>query len=130
MQGAKVFSSTLVRRALSASQLALSPSPSEVARPMPVIQTSLAGDAMASVMRQCLWKADLVGHRVHVYAQIGIGEGDMAEGQVGGALQLLAGPDLGRCNRKPRTFVLDPGFDRQQFAGSDEAPHLGFLHHR
>src|ERR1700675_3845882 len=95
MQGAKPFSSTLMRRALSASQFASSPSPSEVARPIPVIQTSAA-----SLMHQRLRKADLVGHRVHVPPQIGMGEGDMAEGQIGAALQLGADAYLRRGDSK------------------------------
>src|ERR1700694_866715 len=109
MYGANTFSSTLMRRWLSASQFASSPSPSEVARPMPVIQTSAA-----SLMRHCLLrKADPVGHRVHVHTQIGMRERDMAEGQIGAALQLGADAYLRRSDRKSRTLILDLGIDRQ-----------------
>ena len=73
---------TLTRRALSASQLASSPSPSEVARPMPVIQTSTGPELadLVSVMRDgLLRKADALGHRVHVHAQLRIREGHNTE---------------------------------------------------
>ena len=36
-------------------------------------------------------------------------------------------PDFGFGDGKPGTFVNDAGFDLQQFAGADEAAHLGFL---
>ena len=53
------------------------------------------GADLGSVMRHRLqWEADLVGHRVHVHAQGRVGEGDMAEGEVGAALQLA-------CRRVP-----------------------------
>src|SRR3954453_22399431 len=119
-----------MRRALSASQLASSPSPSEVARPMPVIQTS-AGPAFedfVSVMKMSLLrKADTPGHGIHVSAQIRIGEGDVAERDGRVASQLPA--DLDPCfgQRITRTFVKDVGVDRQQFSGRDEAAHLGLL---
>src|SRR4030081_219814 len=103
-----------MRLALSASQCASRPSPSEDTMPMPVIQTSLASDDFGSVMRHRLQrKAQLGGHRVHVDAKGGGGEGDLAEGQFGAALQLLADAALGRRDRKTRAFVLDLGFDRQ-----------------
>src|SRR5882757_11473697 len=123
MQGAKRFSSMLMRRALRASQCASSPSPREDTIPMPVIQASFG-----SVMRhRLLRKADLVGHRVHISAQVGIGEGNMAEGQVRAALQLGTNARFRRRDRKTRTFVLDLCIYRQQLARGDEAPHLGFL---
>src|SRR5882762_5478600 len=107
-----------MRRALSASQCASSPSPSDDTMPIPVIQTSFG-----SVMRHSLmWKADLVGHCVHVDAQRRVGEGDMAEGEVGTAHEVFADPRLCRRDGETRAFVLDLRFDRQQLAGTDEPP--------
>src|ERR1700716_576396 len=127
MYGAKRCSSELTRFWSSASQCASSPSPSEDTMPMPVIQTSLSGGDLDSVMRHRLQgKADLGGHRVHVHAQVRMREGDLAEGQVGAALQLLADARLGRGHRKARALMLDLGFDRQEVARIDEAAHLGF----
>src|SRR6266481_2644289 len=126
MYGAKRLSSILTRFALSASQCASSPSPSEDTMPIPVIQTSF-GSAMHNRLQR---EADLCGHRVHMHAQGRVGEGDMAEGEVGAALQLGADARLCRGDGKTRAFVLDLRFDRQQLAGTNETPHLGFLHHR
>src|SRR5438045_4165253 len=105
----------LMRPAFSASQCESSPSPSEDTMPMPVIQTSFAGDGLVSVMRQRLkWEADLVGHRVHEYAQGRVWERGKAEGYFSAALQLLADAALCFRDRKAGTFVLDFGLDRQQ----------------
>src|SRR5229473_7309896 len=96
--GAKLFSSTLMRRALSASQCASSPSPSEVARPMPVIQTSTGPELadFVSVMADgLLRKADALGHGFHVPAQIRVGEGDVTERDRRVASQFAADGDLG-----------------------------------
>src|SRR3954447_23210941 len=80
MYGAKRCSSELMRFWFSASQCASSPSPSEETMPMPVIQTSVPGRALVSVMRHCLLgKADLGSHRVHVHAQVRMREGDDTE---------------------------------------------------
>src|SRR5205823_9192400 len=128
--GANPFSSTLMRRALSASQFASSPSPSEVARPMPVIQTSVdpGCEGFASVMSDgLLWKADALGHGIHVSAQIRIREGNMAECDRRVAPQLAADSYLRFGHRITRAFVKDVGLDRQQFPGRHEAAHLGFL---
>src|SRR5438093_9524035 len=115
--------------AFSASQCASSPSPSEETIPMPVIQTSLAPADFDSVMRYRLqWEADLVGHRVHMHAQGRVGEGGQAEGEFSAALQLLADASLDLRDSKTGTFVLELRLDRQQLAGTDETPHLGFLH--
>src|SRR5258708_31470536 len=115
-----------MRRPLRASQCASSPSPSEDTIPMPVIQASFG-----SVMRHRLqWKAELVGQRVHVHPEVGIREGDMAEGQLRAALQLGANVDLRRGDRKTRAFMFDLCVDRQQLSRADETPHLGLLHHR
>src|ERR1700730_17204599 len=130
MDGAKVFSSTLTRRSLSAFQFASSPSPSEVARPMPVIQTSAdpALEDLVSVMGdQFLRKSDALGHGIHEYAQIRMGEGDMAERDRGVAPELAADADLGGGNGKTRALVNDAGLYLQQLAGADKTPHLGFL---
>src|SRR5436305_1619548 len=84
MYGAKRCSSTLMLRAFSASQCASRPSPSEVAIPIPVIQTSVGPgfDDFGSAMRHCLCgKADAFGHRVHMSAQGGIGKRNMTEGE-------------------------------------------------
>src|SRR5258706_4749719 len=115
MNGAKPFSSTLMRRALSASQFASSPSPSEVARPMPVIQTSVdpGCEGFVSVMSNGLpGKADAFGHRFHVSAQIRIPEGSMAERDGRVALQLAADPYLRFGHRITRALVKDVGVDR------------------
>src|ERR1700686_1895311 len=125
MYGAKPFSSTLMRRALSASQCVSSPSPSEVASPMPVIQTST--DFVSVMADQFLRKSDALGHGVHVSAQIGIWEGDVTEGDRGVALQFAADADLRGGDGKTRTFVNDAGIYFQQLTGGDETPHLGFL---
>src|SRR5260370_7778134 len=130
MYGAKPFSSTLMRRALSASQFASSPSPSEVARPMPVIQTSVdpgcAG--FASVMSNgLLGKADAFGHGLHVSAQIRIREGNMAERDGRVALQLAADPYLRLGHRITRALVNDLGTDRHPFPPGPQPPHLPFL---
>src|ERR1700676_3011831 len=118
-----------MRLALSASQCASSPSPSEDTMPVPVIQTSLAPGDFGSVMRHRLQReADLVGHRVHVHAKGGVGEGGKAKGYFGAALQLLADAGFRLRDRKTGPFVLDLRFDRQQLTGTDETPHLGFLH--
>src|ERR1700687_3653236 len=130
MYGAKPFSSTLMRRALSASQFASSPSPSEVARPMPVIQTSVdpGFEDFVSVMSDgLLRKTDAFGHGTHVSAQIRIREGDMAERDRRVAPQLAADPDPRFGHRITRAFVKDVGVDRQQFPWGNEAAHLGFL---
>src|SRR5258708_2456511 len=123
----------LMRPAFSASQCASSPSPREETMPIPVIQTSLApadfGSVLDSVMRHRLqWEADLVGHRVHVHAQGRVGEGGKAEGEFSAALQLLADTPLDLGDGKTGTFVLELRLDRQQLTGTDETPHLGFLH--
>src|ERR1700710_2873709 len=98
-----------MRPALRASQCASNPSPSDDTMPMPVIQTSFG-----SVMRHgLLWEADLFRHRVHVYAQGGIGEGDMAEGEVAAAHEVFADPRFCRRHGETRAFVLDLRFDRQ-----------------
>src|ERR1700722_20171995 len=130
MWGGKPFSSTLMRRSLSASQFASSPSPSEVARPMPVIQTSAdpGFEDFVSVMgRGLLRKADTLGLGIHVYAQIRTGEGDVAEGEGRVASQLAVDPDLGLGDRVAGAVVNQAGMDRQQFSRRDEAAHLGFL---
>src|SRR6266581_2238097 len=106
MYGAKPFSSTLTRRALSASQLASSPSPSEVARPMPVIQTSTGPELadFVSVMGDgLLRKADALGHGIHVSAQFRIGEGDVTERDRRVAPQLAVdlNPRFGHCITRP-----------------------------
>src|SRR3954470_3836451 len=107
MWGAKRLSSMLMRFALSASQCASSPSPSEDTMPMPVIQTSFR-----SVMRYCLQrKGDLAGHRIHMHAQVGMGERDMAEGQVSAAFKFGADAHLCRGDGKARSFMLDLGTD-------------------
>src|SRR5258708_7014694 len=118
-----------MRLALSASQCASSPSPSEDTMPMPVIQTSLAPADFGSVMRHRLQReADLAGHRVHVHAKGGVGEGGKAKGYFSAALQILAYVALCLRDRKAGTFVLDLRIDRQQLTGTDETSHLGFLH--
>src|ERR1700704_3986822 len=130
MQGANAFSSTLMRRALSASQFASSPSPSEVARPIPVIQTSPGPgvEDFVSVMGDgLLRKANLPGHGFHVSAQIRIRERDDAECDGGVASQLTADADLGCGDRKARAFVNDARLYLEQVAGANEASHLGFL---
>src|SRR5258708_27458280 len=134
MYGANPFSSTLMRRALSACQFASSPSPSEVARPMPVIQTSAGPEfeafvpAFASVMGDgLLRKADAFGHGVHVYAQIRTREGNDTERDRRVASQFAANADLGGGNGIARTLVNDTRLYRQQVAGADERSHLGFL---
>src|SRR5664280_2836408 len=122
----------LIRRALSASQCASSPSPREDTMPMPVIQASFAPefDEFGSVMRNCLLrKTDLIGHRVHETAQVGVREGNVAERQRRAALHFAADTDLGGSNGKTRTFVHDIRVYSQQLARSDKAPHLGFLDH-
>src|SRR5258708_35082660 len=97
--------------------------------PMPVIQTSFALDDFGSVMRHRLQrKTDLVGHRIHVDAKGRVGEGGKAEGYFSDLLQILADAALGLRDRKAGTFVLDLRLDRQQLTGTDETPHLGFLH--
>src|SRR3981081_4090443 len=119
-----------MRRALSASQLASSPSPSEVARPIPVIQTSTdpAFEDFVSVMGDgLLRKADAFGHRVHVNAQFRIREGDNAERDRGVASQFAANVALGGRDRITRTFVNDARVDLEQLAGADKTSHLGFL---
>jgi hypothetical protein len=73
-------------------------------------------------------KADFVGHRIHVHAEGGVGEGGKAEGDFSAALQILADAALGLRDGKAGTFVLELRLDRQQLAGTDETPHLGFLH--
>src|SRR6186713_1255106 len=119
----------LIFFSFSASQCASSPSPSEETMPMPVIQTSLAAGDFCSVMRYRLqWEADLVGLRVHMHAERRVGEGDKAEGEFSAALQLLADASLDLGDGKTGTFVLELGLDRQQLTGTDETPHLGFLH--
>src|ERR1700689_1972938 len=99
-----------MRRALSASQFASSPSPSEVAMPMPVIQTSVSPgcEDVVSVMGDQFQRvADLAGHRIHVDAQGRVREGDVADGEIGAAFQLLADARLRRSDGKARAFVLD-----------------------
>src|SRR6266550_9625840 len=130
MYGAKPFSSTLMRRALSASQFASSPSPSEVARPMPVIQTSVdpGAECFTSVMSNgLLGKADALGHGFHVSAQIRIREGNMAERDGRVALKLAADTYLGLGHRITRALVQDVGVDRQYFSRRHKAAHFGFL---
>src|ERR1700726_1478315 len=108
MQGAKPFSSTLMRRALSASQCASRPSPSEVARPMPVIQTSADPgfeDFVSVIGDSPLRKADTLGDGIHVSAQTRIREGNLAEGDRRVAFQLAADPDPGFGYRITRAFV-------------------------
>src|ERR1700733_5221297 len=117
-----------MRRALSASQLASSPSPSEVARPMPVIQTSAdpGFEDFVSVMGDgLLWKTKALGLRIHVHAQFRSREGNNTEGDGGVASQFAADTDLGSRHRITRTFVNDTRLDREQFARIDETPHLG-----
>src|ERR1700691_3973771 len=130
MWGAKPFSSTLMRRSLSASQFGSSPSPSEVARPMPVIQTSADpgyGDFVSVMGGGLLRETDAPGLGVHMHAQIRTGERDVAEGEGRVASQLAIDPYLGLGDRVTGAVVNQAGMDRQQFAGRDEAPHLGFL---
>src|SRR5882757_9091510 len=106
-----------MRRALSASQFASNPSPSEVARPMPVIQTSAGPgcEDFVSVMDDgLLRKADALGHGIHVSAQIRIREGDMAEGERRVALQLAVDTDFCFGHRITRALMQDVGVDRQQ----------------
>src|SRR5882757_5709106 len=108
MYGAKRASSTLTRCALSASQCASSPSPSDVAIPMPVIQTSAGGefDGFGSVMRHRLFgKADALGHGVHVYAQVRMREGNVSHRECRVAPRFAADADLSLRDRKTRTFV-------------------------
>src|SRR5665213_3412124 len=108
----------LTRRALSASQCASSPSPSEVARPMPVIQTStgaecdglvlamsVSGILVSAMGHQFCWKSDAPGFRIHVHAQIRTGERDMAEGEGRVRPQLAADPDLGFSHGIARAFM-------------------------
>src|SRR5882672_2554095 len=119
-----------MRRALSASQFVSSPSPSEVARPMPVIQTSTGpefDDVISVMSHQFLRKSDALGHRVHVSAQIGVWERDMREGDRRAASQLAADTDLGGGHGESGAFVNDAGIDPEQFAGADETAHLGSL---
>src|SRR5215218_10744305 len=98
----------LIVLALSASQCASSPSPSEETMPIPVIQTSLAAGGFCSVMRYRLqWETDLVGLRVHVHAQRRVGEGGKAEGEFGAALQLLADASLDLGDGKTGPLVLE-----------------------
>src|SRR3954447_22450946 len=80
--GANRCSSTLTRCALSASQCASRPSPSEVAMPMPVIQTSTgAVFDFGSLMRHgLLRKTDALRLGIHISAQIGIRKRDVTEG--------------------------------------------------
>src|SRR3984957_17803877 len=130
MQGAKPFSSTLMRRSLSAFQFASSPSPSDVARPMPVIQTSAGPgfEDFVSVMGGGLLReTDTLGLGIHVHAQIRAGEGNLAEGEGRVASQLAGDPDLGLGDRITGALVNQAGMDRQQFSWCDEAAHLGFL---
>ena len=97
---------------------------------MPVIQTSVdpGCEGFASVMSDgLLWKADALGHGIHVSAQIRIREGNVAERDRRVALQLAADPYLRFGHRITRAFVKDVGVDRQQFPGGHEAAHLGFL---
>src|SRR6476469_6024029 len=119
-----------MRRWLSASHVVSSPSPSEVARPIPVIQTSVdpgLEDFVSVMTHGLLRKADARGHRLHVSAQLGIWERYDAEGDRGVAPQFTVDPDLGFGDRIARTFVYDANIDRQQIAGSDETAHFGFL---
>src|SRR3954447_21162471 len=110
----------------TASQCASSPSPSEDTMPMPVIQTSFAGEGWGSVMRQRLHgETDLVGHRIHVHAKRGIGEGGKSERNLGAALQFLADASFGLGDRKAGAFVFERRLDRQQLARADKAAHLG-----
>src|SRR5262245_41015173 len=95
--------------------------------PMPVIQTSFAGD-LDSVMRYRLqWETDLVGLRVHMHAQRRVGEGGKAESEFGAALQFLADASLDLGNGKTGAFMLKPRLDRQQRHRTDEGPNLGFI---
>src|SRR6185312_1328129 len=99
-----------MRRAHSASQLASRPSPSEVARPMPVIQTSAAdrpAEGFVSVMTAGLWKADPPGDLVHVSTQIRVREGDLPESEGRVAPQFAADPNLGLGDGEPGSFMND-----------------------
>src|SRR5271154_1183100 len=101
MYGAKPFTSTLIRRAWSASQCASSPSPSEVARPIPVIQTSADPefeDFVSIMGHQFLGKSNAPGHGVHVHAQIRMREGDLAKGDRCVASQLTGDAYLRGCD--------------------------------
>src|ERR1019366_3644634 len=132
MYGAKRFSSTLMRCAFSASQCASSPSPSDVAMPMPVIQASIGPefDDFGSVMGDgLLRKADAFGHGVHVSAQVGIRERNVTECERRVASQLAVDADLGLRDRKTRAFMYHVGVYFQQLARRHEAAHLGFLDH-
>src|ERR1700712_4163750 len=118
-----------MRRWLSASQFASSPSPSEVARPMPVIQTSTGSrcNLLSAMGDQFLWKSDAPGHGVHVHAQIRMREGDVAERDGGVGPQFAADADLGGGDGEAGPLVDDAGVDGQEFAGADKPAHLGFL---
>src|SRR5437868_6509572 len=119
-----------MRRALSASQWASGPSPSEVARPMPVIQTSVDpgfGDFVSVIGNRLLRKANALGHGVHMHAQIRMREGNYPKRQGGVAPDLAGNARLGGGNGIAGAFVNDARLYREQFAGTDEAPHLGFL---
>src|SRR4051812_37097277 len=105
-----------MRCALSASQCASSPSPSEVAMPIPVIQASTAGefDGFGSVMRHdLLWKADTLGHRVHVSAQVLVRKWNVAERKRGVAPRLAADADLGFGDGIAGALVHHAGVDFQ-----------------
>ena len=87
---------------------------------MPVIQTSLApadlgSDSAQSCVIACSGKPILLAIASMCTRKVGIGEGDMAEGQVSAALQLLADAYFGRRDGKTGAFVLDLRVDRQQF---------------
>src|ERR1700722_6899754 len=116
MQGAKPFSSTLMRCALSASQWASRPSPSEVARPMPVIQTSAVArpeDVVSVIGDNLLRKADTLSLGIHVSTQIRVREGNVAECECRVELEFAADPDLRFGHRITRAFVKDVGVNRQ-----------------
>src|ERR1700732_5034593 len=99
---------------------------------MPVIQTSAGPGDFVSVFvsimgKGLLRKADLFGLGLHVSAQIGIWEWDVAERERRVAPQFAADADLRRGNGKPRAFVNDADVYFEQVARADETPHLGFL---
>src|SRR5258708_38001039 len=118
-----------MRRALSASQFVSSPSPSEVARPMPVIQTSTGpefDDVISAMSHQFLRKSDALGHRVHVSAQIGVWEGDMREGEGRAASQFAADADLRGGHGESGALVNDAGLDSAPLSVADGTSHLDF----
>src|ERR1043166_8852697 len=120
-----------MRCALSASQCASRPSPSEVAMPMPVIQTSMGSAfGLGSVMRQGLLReADTPCLGIHMNAQIGIRKRNMTERDRRVASRPAVNADFCFGDRETRAFMNHARLDCQQFARRDETAHLCFLDH-